>query len=445
MRRGLIGLVSLCGACALAITPIKAAGSLAAATTTSDVSGAGHLLGLHAALGESPAAAVADAVQHVAASRFGVAYVGEILTSNGTKVTLYLTQLDRSAETAITAGIQPGVVNFARAPRSLAYLNKLHQNVTSEQASLQRRGIDIVTWGPNFITGREDVSVYHLTAAKEAALDKRFGAANLTFANTAQDYTAAAVGRDNDTAPWNGGDFDDVVDPALGAFTNDCSTGYGAHKGSQWYLITAGHCAFVGYLAFNGTPNFFSPTGVFTLMGETTTDGSYRKKDGIDAGLIDTSEAGQSSSPAVYTAGSTSSQVADVSGTATSPAGDQVCSDGAFEGEICGLVLQKTKPMPECITELVSKTVRYTVCDIYEAIRPKGKVAAGQGDSGGPVFRFVGSKLYATGIITAQSVTDHFKCKTYQIKGFNTRYCSPVLYYTSITSILSEFKLKLNT
>jgi hypothetical protein len=150
--------------------------------------------------------------------------------------------------------------------------------------------------------------------------------------------------------------------------------------------------------------------------------------------------------------------VSDVSGTASSPAGDQVCDSGAFEGEVCDIVIQKTTPMPECITESAdsrvftvgpdahSDTVKtFTVCDILEAKQAKGQFAVGNGDSGGPVFRFNGSKLYATGIITAEPSAGAVKCPTEQYPDLSTRFCSATVFYTDISNILSEFKVSINT
>jgi hypothetical protein len=382
-------------------------------------------------------------VQRQATSRFTAIYDGEVMTDNGAKVTVYLTRLDHSAEAAMTAGIEPGVVEFALAPRPLTYLNQLHQQVSSQQVSLKQDGINVVTWGPDFITGRENVTVQNLTPAKEAALDKLFGGTNLTFNNTTQSYTAIAVqGRADDTIPWNGGDFDIELNTS-DEVTGLCTTGYGAHSGSTEYLLTAGHCASVGQLAANGGPAIADDTTA-TEMGENTSIGSFTKPDGIDAGLINTTDDG-GSSIAVYTGSSTATQVDDVSGSLSSPAGDQVCSDGAFEGEICDLVIQKSSPMPECITESESSSgPTYTVCDIYEAVNPSGGIAVGNGDSGGPVFRFSGSELEATGIITAQATATEKVCPT-QYAGLSTRYCSPDLFYTSISSVLGEFGLTLNT
>lgn len=158
----------------------------------------GPVVGLHSGPGESPAAGIADAVQQAARAHFPSEYAGEVLVDHGFKVVVYLTRPTKAAETVITARVQPGVVRFARAPRSLVFLSQLHKRVTAEQPKLERRGINLVRWGPDFITGRENITVQHLTTAKKAMLDSLFGTANLTLSSTTSNVIAcgcAAVPR----------------------------------------------------------------------------------------------------------------------------------------------------------------------------------------------------------------------------------------------------------
>jgi hypothetical protein len=219
-------------------------------------------------------------------------------------------------------------------------------------------------------------------------------------------------------------------------------------------MITAGHCFGVKELIVNGSPKL---TGIYTGVGTLMTRGSFGKKNGIDGEMINTTLNG-GSNKAIYTGSSKKPKISDVSGTRDSPAGDQVCDSGAFEGEVCDIVIKKTKPMPECIEESdSSETFRdgpksysaaskvITVCDIFEAKQASGQLAVGNGDSGGPVFRFRGSKLYATGIITAAPASGEVKCPTEQYPDLSTRYCSSTVFYTGIRSILSEFKVSINT
>jgi hypothetical protein len=410
--------------------------AVAAAGGTSPSPPPSNVLGLSSGPGESPAAAIADAAEQTALSQFPGVYVGEVLTDNGSQVVVYLTQLQPSAESAIAAGTQPGVVSFALAPRSLAYLNALDAQVTDDEPGLQQQGTNLVTWGPDFTTGREDITVQDLGPASTALLDRLFGAGNLVLSSTTLGYAGVAVDdRAADTPPWNGGDY--TIDTDLKRlFQEACTTGYGASGGGQQYLVTAGHCILTGNDVVNQEPDAKHKR----TMGVASTTGSLGDKKGIDAGLIDTTKYG-GSSKAIYSGSSSTGVEADVSGSASSPRGDQVCDDGAFEGLVCGLVIQNT--MPECIKEQVRFGIVYTVCDVERAQRTDGAIVVGDGDSGGPVFRYRGNLLYATGIVTS-GAGKNVKCHT-QFKGWDTRYCNSVLFYTNIGAILKEFNVHLIT
>jgi hypothetical protein len=259
-------------------------------------------------------------VQQVATSRFADLYVGEVLTDNGSRVVAYLTRLQPSAEATITAGTRPGVVSFALAPRSLAYLNALNAEVTSEETALQKQGVTIVTWGPDFVTGREDITVLDLDAARTGLLDQEFGAGNLVLSTTSVGYAGIALsGRAADTPPWNGGDYTIIhVSP----FNIACTSGFGVSGGGKKYLLEAAHCAAKKAKVYNGSP---SGKGKQHLMGSVSSQGQWKPKNGIDAELIDTSSNG-GSSKALNVGSSSSKTLADVSGSASSSKGDQVCA-----------------------------------------------------------------------------------------------------------------------
>lgn len=148
------------------------------------------------------------------------------------------------------------------------------------------------------------------------------------------------------------------------------------------------------------------------------------------------------SSKLVFAGRSTSNVRDAVSGTAGSRFGMQVCQDGAFEGRICGLVVKSKHTM--CITEGLASRRTVRVCKVLEADKIRGGIASGEGDSGGPVFRFMGSRLYATGIVTAGSKSGERDCPTYQVKGLPKRKCASKLFYTSIDPILGRYGLTIN-
>lgn len=390
---------------------------------------ASPLLGLSSGPGESPAAAIADKAEQTAQARFADLYVGEVLTDNGSHAVVYLTQLQQPAEAAIVAGTQPGVISFARAPRSLAYLNALNDAVTSKLDALQQQGTTIVTWGPDFVTGREDVTVQNLDPARTSVLDQTFGASNLVLSSTPLAYTGIALsGRASDSPPWNGGDYTIIH---LTGGTADCTSGFGTSGGGKQYLLEAAHCAPKGAKVYNGSP---SGKGREKLMGTVSTQGNWGSKGGLDAELIKTSGHGGSSA-VVFTGRAAKPSRSVDSGSASSRRGDQVCDDGAFEGEICDLIIQNS--MPTCTTEALSVVGPfYKVCGLWLVKKRGGGIVAGEGDSGGPVFRFVNNELKATGSITLAHG------KVINCPGGH-RGCYRAMYYTSISRILKEFKVRL--
>ncbi len=408
------------------------------AATSSAVSSPPPVLGLSTAPDQSPAAAIADAAEQVAQARFAGLYVGEVLTDNGSHVVVYLTQLQPSAEAAITAGTQPGTISFALAPRSLAYLDALNAGVTSAETALLQQGITIVTWGPDFVTGREDITVLDLNAARTALLDQEFGATNLVLSTTSVGYAGIALaGRAADSPPWNGGDYTIIH---VSSFNIACTSGFGVSGGRKKYLLEAAHCAAKNAKVYNASP---SGKGKQHLMGSVSSQGEWKPKNGIDAEVINTTSNG-GSSKAVDVGSSSSKTLADVSGSASSRRGDQVCDDGAFEGQVCQLVIQNS--MTKCAVEALSVAGPfYRICDLYQVKQLHGHIAAGDGDSGGPVYRYKNNKLYATGLITL-SDGNSVKCPTenYPYVG-GQRACYSEFYYTSISSILREFKVSLNT
>jgi hypothetical protein len=396
------------------------------------------VLGLSSGPEESPAAAIADAAEQVATSRFADLYTGEVLTDDGAHVVVYLTQLQPSAEAAIVAGMQPGVISFAQAPRSLAYLSALNAQVTSEQAALQQQGTTMVTWGPDFVTGREDVTVQNLDPARTSLLSQLFGAGNLALSSTPLAYAGIALSsRAADSAPWNSGDYTIIH---AGSFNIGCTSGFGVSGGGTQYLLEAAHCAAKGARVYNGSP---SGSGKQHLMGTLSTRGNFGSKGGLDAALIKTSGHGGSSS-VVFTGSSARPSRSVVSGSAGSRRGDQVCDDGAFEGEICKLVIQNS--MPKCVIEALSVVGPfYKICGLFLVKKLGGGIVAGDGDSGGPVFRYVNNHLEATGTITLSDGSPS-NCPTENYKYLGgQRACYKAAYYTNIASILHEFKVGLKT
>lgn len=386
--------------------------------------------------GRNPVDALASAVAQRGSALPSALYGGTAEIEHGESVNVYLTRLSPTAERDVLGDSQTSKVHFIRIRNSYAELMALQQRILADADRLKAEGINLEQWGPDVWTGQEIIVVRDLAPSSKELLDKAFGMANLIVESTPKPYGAIATARNRlqDYSPWNDGDFTEGPDPYMVGYVDDCTSGYGVQTGAGTkYLLSAAHCwntgasitnyssALASLGDYGGTNNFIGKVGrVDTEYG------------GNDAELINTR-----SSPAVWTAGSTNPQTADVSGVDKPVAGTQVCEDGAYEGEICGLVVKLTD---QCINlGLDNGTTRY-VCHETEAVNPGGGIANGQGDSGSGAFNFHGSLLEAAGIDSAGS--NPVPCAQYVAP---QRLCFSTLYYDQVTDIDADFSVTPNT
>jgi hypothetical protein len=360
-----------------------------------------------------------EAAQSFASANYPNIFGGMALSSEGTHIDIYLTQLNTQAESAIESSnnIPSSEISFIQTPTTVAQQNALHNMVLTNAQALQSQGIDIVAFDTDIYTGHEVAQVVNLTASQNQTLESEFGP-NFTAVNIPPNQAPTLYDRENDTSPWNGGDF-------ISDGSEDCSSGIPAHNsGGGYYLITADHC----FPLHDSVDNYSASQGYGTGNYIGAVSNVDTDNNGLDAELINTG-----SSNFIYTGPSVGATRAVVAGTATSPVGFQVCSDGAFEGEHCTETIQSSNP---CV--LFPGSTR-TVCGLVLANGPSSQ-DAGNGDSGGPVFRFVGSNLEAVGIIEAGEGT-LVACTAWPAPG---RDCSNNFYYTNINTILAHWGLTAN-
>jgi hypothetical protein len=188
----------------------------------------------------------------------------------------------------------------------------------------------------------------------------------------------------------------------------DCSSGWPAHSTASpttYYLITAAHCVYP--LSPTPTGNVWTTapwTGIPALNIGTATNYDLTQ----DAGLINLDTNGSplgGGGNAIYTglvdpAGTTGfgEMSAGVDGATPNMANDSVCTSGAYSGEICGLTIVNTTAT-WVVSYADGTTVVLTGLQIEN---PNHTSAAGQGDSGGPVYSYVNAGLVAArGTISA--------------------------------------------
>jgi len=251
--------------------------------------------------------------------------------------------------------------------------------------------------------------------------------------------------RYNDSAPWNGGD-------GIGVGTNAaygyCSTGIPVHNTSSGarFLLTAAHC-FEGSAGV-GTPIYNMIKGVassnkdmgslyasdesisYTTLGNPTLDSALVAPNGGSSRL---------DFDCAWNCSGTATQV----DAATNHIGDQVCSSGAYEGQICGIVLTNYYATL-CLYPTGASMPSMCSADTWEGQRNDHAVIVGEGDSGGPVYSWSGSGLLARGMIDSQnwfgacpsSSADYTDSK---------RTCGRIMYFIDMHAIMSHWGVAPNT
>lgn len=224
-----------------------------------------------------------------------------------------------------------------------------------------------------------------------------FGSVRIPIIYEHSDMTELAT-RQNDANPWTGG-------ARVKNGSQGCSSGFGLKVGSptNYYILTAGHCALDGATITDGAGNF---------MGTTT-----GRNLSIDSTLIDVSLA----SGYMYdgTWNTTSGAREKVVGTHRIAKNEQVCTSGSYTGTHCGLIVRSTTAR-----WVVGST---NVNGISASPSSTTAIAAGGGDSGGPVLvnTATSRQILATGLI---SVGDHPVACT----GQGTSTCYNYVYFVPI-------------
>ena len=187
-----------------------------------------------------------------------------------------------------------------------------------------------------------------------------------------------SASRIDDTAPFYGGA--QLSNPGGGT----CSAGLGVARGTQRFLLTAGHCGWAGGTFKNGNGGL--------TVGVASQEHAFH-----DLLLIPTSAGGRVYDGGGLKYGETRTQFTKaVSGWAPTFPGEWLCQSGAKSGTVCKI--QK------------SGNLSYSYCDrrtgecygdLVAADKRDG-VAVRGGDSGGPVFTLDGLKVTAKGTVSGQ-------------------------------------------
>lgn len=334
------------------------------------------------------------------------------------------------------AGVLP--VTIKQVDRSLADLSSVRDAITNNNELLLAQGIKLKLWTPDIKNDTVDIWVADMTAGQAATITKLYGASNVTVqaAGPDQELTADS-GRDSDTPAFYGGDF--IANEASGHF---CSLGPPVHATATGtrYMLTAGHCWPVG----TTTENSWFDNADQTWHGGKNNTGTIEYNDDSDNRNNDfniDAEIGQSDTGGYDWRGRASASTVQAGGQ-TVGGGVAVCTDGAYETEVCGLSTDGEVSGGCANVSLNDGKQGYLVdCSLYRAQKLDTAVV-GSGDSGGPMY-YVNSagRLEIIGIVAASG--NPYPCPSGPF--VTNRTCSETVYYTDIISILQDFNLTLTS
>jgi hypothetical protein len=389
--------------------------------------------------------AVASEAQDLAAGAFGNVRIS--IPDN--TVDLYLADSPaNAATTAVLESEYPNVISVHSARESYADAQSLEQRIDAARESIAGSGSFLCSVTPN-MDGTLSVGFSTVAAGVSARLADLAGTMATAFEESdCSDVTLDAY-RYSDTAPWNAGDLI-RIDVPTDANYNYCTFGFGTHTASSGhhYLLTASHCwdDVAGQAHANDVYNAYSDDN-FNDLGAKTYMGSLAARDTsistVGATTTDMAQvdAGSNQSSALtFVSCWNCAGSGTVAGVGSNTVGQQVCTSGGYDGQVCGITVEykdKTRCVPNggCL---------YPAVEGWNTASGNQYVQ-GNGDSGGPVYSYSGSSIYAQGLISFHGGTSTEPCPIPGALAPNTRYCGTVGYWSDITADLARYGQVLNT
>lgn len=269
-------------------------------------------------------------------------------------------------------------IEYKVVARDQASLERVKEDITSDQSWAERAGGKIYQWGVSPDKNVVSVGVEEVTPELERAAKERFGSSVELFETEATERTASRL---HDTQPfWGGSPITDRI--------SLCSSGFTVFNqvNGQRGMLTAGHCgALDATMLHDG--QFFG-----TLTARTLVNNSF------DRGVV----LGASYDPLIWTGSfppqgpfnSTSAEFVVSFRLVTK--GQSICLDGSQHGEVCGVTVGDQDICRNFPNSSPANTCHLTVA------QKSGSFIVGGGDSGGPAFVRVTGGVSAVGIIVAQ-------------------------------------------
>ncbi|BCJ76491.1 hypothetical protein CS0771_60350 [Catellatospora sp. IY07-71] len=324
----------------------------------------------------------------------------------------------QQAALASTANVARSAL-FEQVRYSAAELARIERDEVWQFSASENLGV--VATRLDYRLNKVVVSLDVLTGDARRALRVRFGDA---VAVRQEPIGRIYATRYNDPAPHYGGARILLRAPGGGA-ANACTSGYPATYRLTGVMVTAGHCAALGFAelrtavtngALQGEDNCQTvggcdrqPFGTVWRTGLTTfasVADAQSNPAGLDMALITTQ-----ASPKLYVAGDTTS-VADIvsfPGASRNIAGTNVCHSGATTVGSCGYTVGSGQ-----VTRVFSVSqggvTRFGRALVWEALRTSGTGTACPGDSGAPIYQPFGAGVSILGSLTGSAGTAVGNC-----------------------------------
>lgn len=267
--------------------------------------------------------------------------------------------------------------------------------------------------GPLPASVRQTVRRLHKPSVRIAVHPGRGRPASAPRASVAAGSTVPAprpAGRANDRSPASGGAL-------IITQSETCTTGFGvvSEATGKRQLLTAGHCGPVGSPWFNGDGEFLG--------------NAVARHPEADALVIDADSSGRVWHGAVTeNLDGVDEKARTVTGARSPEVGQYLCTSGAVSGTHCGLRVTRVG--------VVLSIAGTDVPGQVEAEQVRHTAAAGNGDSGGPVYSAttLSGPVTAHGMITAYDRKETSACSGAPTG--NGRNCSWRVYFTDISALL---------
>jgi hypothetical protein len=353
----------------------------------------------------NPMLGPAETIIATATAQFSQSFGGVILSNSASHINIYLTALTDSTEAKLSSLAPSGDTSFFQTPNSSATLQTVQQQITANYSQLQAEGINVQGYYADVETGLEVVSVENLTATENSELGQEFGSQYLDAVDVGASSTTSDTNRDDDTAPFNGGDF------SQGRDTNTnlgyCTLGFPVNRGGEYGFLEASHCFGLGRKPVNEQPIPGGQMGSDAEIGQITNSDTAQGGDDVEFVQADLQEFNNT----IWGGVVGSPDRLKVTGVAPNVDGEAVCNSGAFSGQDCYLTVTGKVSGCQVIDNYpngLGGTEERMVCGVTEALPPKDTDIANQGgDSGGPVFAYVNGDVEASGVVSFSFVGEN--------------------------------------